>query len=45
MPRNNTKTKSAPQPAVTTAPEQTLWVKVAPQSAAQVSGGTVLWGD
>jgi|688.fasta_scaffold1931294_1 hypothetical protein len=45
MTRNDTKSQVTPKPEATTAPDKALWIKVAPQSAAQVSGGTVLWGD
>jgi hypothetical protein len=45
MTRNDTKSQVTPKAEVTTAPDKALWIKVAPQSAAQVSGGNVLWGD
>jgi hypothetical protein len=43
MTRNDTKSQVTPKPETTTAPEQTLWVKVARETAAQVSGGGSRW--
>jgi hypothetical protein len=39
MPCNNANPETTPQPVVTTAPEQTLWQKVSPETTAQVAGG------
>ncbi len=43
MTRNDTKSQVTPKAEVTTAPEQTLWVKVSPETAVQVSGGGMRW--
>ncbi len=45
MTRNNTKPQVTPKPEATTAPEQTLWVKVSPETAVQVSGGQTLLAE
>ena len=45
MTRNDTKSQVTPKAEVTTAPEQTLWVKVSPETAVQVSGGGVILAE
>jgi hypothetical protein len=45
MTRNDTKSQVTPKVEATTAPEQTLWVKVSPETAVQVSGGGVILAE
>jgi hypothetical protein len=46
MTRNdNTQSQVTPKAEATNAPEQTLWVKVSPETAVQVSGGGLLLSE
>ena len=45
MTQDHAKPKITAQPVVTVTPDKTLWQKVTPETAAQVNGGNILWGD
>ena len=45
MTQDHAKPKTTAQPVVTATPDKALWQKVTPETAAQVNGGNILWGD